>query len=56
MKAGDKVRLKSGGPLMTVVAVNQTPDGGRVIVCVWFDHDHNEKRGQYPESALEDSS
>lgn len=52
MKVGDKVHLKAGGPSMTVVAVNQAPEG-RMIVCVWFDHDHNEKRQAYPEAALE---
>lgn len=53
MNVGDKVHLKSGGPVMTVEAVKALPDGTRTIHCVWFDHDHNELRGQYPEAKLE---
>ena len=52
MKAGDRVQLKSGGPTMTVEAVKTLPDGTHLIHCVWFDHDHNEKRAQYPEAKL----
>jgi len=52
MRVGDKVRLKAGGPLMTVEAVKQTA-GGIQVHCVWFDHDHDEKRAQYPEAELE---
>lgn len=32
-KIGDVVRLKSGGPKMTVVA---TRDGGAVVTVAWF--------------------
>ena len=52
MKAGDKVELRSGGPVMTVESVKSLADGTRLIHCVWFDHDHNERRGQYPEAML----
>jgi uncharacterized protein YodC (DUF2158 family) len=52
MRVGDKVRLKAGGPLMTVESVKETSAGTQVH-CVWFDHDHNERRAQYPEAALE---
>lgn len=31
LKAGDIVRLKSGGPLMTI-----TSDQGDVVECQWF--------------------
>lgn len=34
MKAGDEVQLKSGGPVMTVVAVR---DGG-FLECGWFNN------------------
>lgn len=32
-KAGDLVRLKSGGPLMTVIKYDKT---GTVVVCQWW--------------------
>ncbi|ROR18483.1 uncharacterized protein DUF2158 [Comamonas sp. BIGb0124] len=35
IKAGDKVRLKSGGPTMAVAAI-----GGSRGVCQWFEHGH----------------
>ena len=35
-KAGDVVKLKSGGPLMTVESVNGGPEsGGEAVLCVW---------------------
>jgi uncharacterized protein YodC (DUF2158 family) len=51
MQTGEKVRLKSGGPLMTVDSIEQI-NGRTVVHCTWFDHDHNEKRGSYPEGML----
>jgi uncharacterized protein YodC (DUF2158 family) len=40
MKPGDVVRLKSGGPPMTVeyVRKDKASPGDSVIQCVWFDH------------------
>jgi uncharacterized protein YodC (DUF2158 family) len=36
---------------MTVDSTEQI--NGRVMVhCTWFDHDHNEKHGSYPEGML----
>lgn len=37
MKIGDVVRLKSGGPKMTVGKVADGEDAGRVVVCCWFE-------------------
>lgn len=51
MQPGQKVRLKAGGPLMTVESV-ETVGGKTMVRCVWFDHDHNEKRESYPEASL----
>ena len=37
-KVGDIVKLKSGGPLMTVTNPNGTVNGVAVVSCAWFDH------------------
>lgn len=37
MKLGDTVRLKSGGPLMTVDKLHKNmPEGEAAISCIWF--------------------
>lgn len=36
-KAGDTVKLKSGGPLMTVESVGETQFDGPGVWCVWFE-------------------
>lgn len=51
IKAGDTVRLKSGGPLMTVTHTAQQ-DGVLKIWVAWFDGNES-KSGFYPASALE---
>jgi uncharacterized protein YodC (DUF2158 family) len=47
LQVGDLVRLKSGGPLMTVAAVN-----GDQIGCIWFGSDHTPHRESFPEVLL----
>ena len=47
MKPGDVVLLKSGGPLMTVHAIDQSG-----VVCTWFDK-NNHKTATFPETTLE---
>jgi uncharacterized protein YodC (DUF2158 family) len=37
-KAGDLVKLKSGGPVMTVVEVDEDE-----VLCVWFPSDDHRK-------------
>ena len=38
IKKGDVVRLKSGGPKMTVTQIGPFgPDGAEEAKCVWFD-------------------
>ncbi len=36
-KPGDVVRLKTGGPKMTVERVSHAPTYGDRVDCVWFD-------------------
>lgn len=33
---GDKVQLVSGGPDMTVTAIQEAAGGGKIITCTWF--------------------
>ncbi|KPF82724.1 hypothetical protein IP70_19890 [alpha proteobacterium AAP38] len=59
-KAGDLVRVKSGGPLMTVdkvsvLAMTQEP----AVWCVWFEKDGSRqvaKNDTFPPTVLEISS
>jgi uncharacterized protein YodC (DUF2158 family) len=47
LKPGDIVRLKSGGPQMTVNFVE-----GQNVDCVWFGPDGNVKLSSFPAAAL----
>ena len=44
INVGDVVKLKSGGPLMTVIEIREKVDSGKVIGitadCVWYDAPH----------------
>lgn len=51
LQTGNRVHLKSGGPVMMVESL-ETVGGKTMVHCVWFDHDHNERRESYPEAAL----
>ena len=59
-KLGDLVRLKSGGPLMTVEQVGERAmTGGEAVWCVWFETVGNKqlmKRETFPPVVLEYSS
>lgn len=52
MKTGDVVRLRSGGPLMTVDErlIEPAQEAGEVR-CIWFEGDEV-KRGTFPAAAL----
>jgi uncharacterized protein YodC (DUF2158 family) len=46
-KIGDKVQLKSGGPVMTV-----NSSGPDSAYCVWFDGDKPLGQGFHPEALM----
>jgi uncharacterized protein YodC (DUF2158 family) len=48
LKVGDVVRLKSGGPVMTVSA---TAMNGRQLICAWFVGEEN-KSAAFSSEAL----
>jgi len=52
-KIGDTVRLKSGGPRMTITGVGDRPKEGEVVWCAWFGKNQEERTGFYPASAVE---
>jgi len=50
-KIGDTVRLKSGGPLMTVTAVRKDDTKEQMVWTSWFVNNKMDK-GLYPASSL----
>jgi uncharacterized protein YodC (DUF2158 family) len=51
-KVGDTVRLKSGGPLMTVSSLTTDFDGHPVVKTTWFDKSDKECSGSYLKDML----
>jgi uncharacterized protein YodC (DUF2158 family) len=49
---GDVVRLKSGGPPMTVTEVDSGL-GQRLVFVVWFDSNNELRSGTFPAGTLE---
>lgn len=49
---GDVVRLKSGGPAMTVIASSGRAEPG-VVECAWFDRSQTCATASFPPRALE---
>lgn len=47
---GDQVKLKSGGPVMTVTGAAPTEDSE--VTVSWFDADHNYHTASIPLAAL----
>ncbi len=43
-KVGDVVRLKFGGPPLTVSKVFKSPEGREMVQCTWFDKKPKEHR------------
>jgi uncharacterized protein YodC (DUF2158 family) len=52
-KVGETVVLRSGGPLMTVEAIDETHPGGSLIKTVWFDSRGQEMHSQFMQGVLE---
>ena len=51
---GDTVRLKSGGPLMTVTNVGtRAYTSEEAVWCMWFDAKNNRTEDTFPPEALE---
>jgi len=50
-ESGDLVRLKSGGPVITVVQVSRKEDEP-MATCAWFDRDHEFHREAFVAAAL----
>lgn len=48
MRIGDRVKLRSGGPLMTVVQVVDE----KTVKCVWFDTSHHKLGDNFPIAVL----
>lgn len=49
MSEGTQVRLKSGGPVMTV---EDTRDSQKLVQCIWFDDAHHVQRDAFHKDAL----
>src|SRR5579859_5811094 len=52
LQVGEVVRLKSGGPAMTVVATGARAEPG-VVDCAWFDGADDYAMASFPPRALE---
>lgn len=58
-KVGDLVRLKSGGPLMTVKDVYDDPnnpflkDYGGYVKCTWFDEKNALRSSEFQQDTIE---
>jgi uncharacterized protein YodC (DUF2158 family) len=51
-QVGDIVRLKSGGPLMTIEAIQDDEDNA--ILCVWFCENEKKADSFIPETLIKD--
>jgi uncharacterized protein YodC (DUF2158 family) len=51
-KVGDTVRLKSGGPLMTVTSISMDDTKGQMVWTSWFVN-NKEDKGHHPASSLD---
>ena len=55
-RVGDVVKLKSGGPAMTVIAYDPDRDGEYkcpYTTCSWFSSDNCQEKGRFPVEAID---
>jgi uncharacterized protein YodC (DUF2158 family) len=52
-KPGDVVRLKSGGPTMTVVTVGESQFGEPTVWCEWFDDKNQPQKHTFSPTSLQ---
>jgi uncharacterized protein YodC (DUF2158 family) len=52
LKVGNIVRLRSGGPLMTVTLID-TLDGALSAWCSWFDEKNKAEKDTFPVASLD---
>lgn len=50
---GDTVKLKSGGPIMTITGSGRDASGNPRVTCTWIDRDSHAQTGVYPIEAVE---
>ena len=55
-KVGDVVKLRSGGPLMTVTGTSVGNDRPTLFTCSWFDKDNREQTSSFPAESIMDPS
>jgi uncharacterized protein YodC (DUF2158 family) len=55
-KVGDVVKLKGGGPQMTITGTSVGPDRPTLFTCNWFDKDNREQSSAYPADSLIEAS
>jgi uncharacterized protein YodC (DUF2158 family) len=56
INVGEVVKLKSGGPKMTVNSVGQDSNGVMTAWCSWFDKQDKEFFGSFPITSLENAA
>ena len=54
LKVGDTVRLKSGGPVMTITSIGRMYETSPTIYawCTWFKSDNESTTQHFPPEAL----
>lgn len=52
-QVGDVVRLKSGGPQMTVADTGEDMSGRQMVWCMWFDEKGARQQETFPPEALD---